>query len=386
MNRGARWAVTGLLVAAFAGLVGYSVWGHRQQLAIEASASGDGGAGGGSPGAVATGSVSGFVAVDVDPFFADPRVLKILADHGLAIHATRAGSRDMPGKLAAGAKPDFWLPSGVLAANQIDDAAKQAGIALTQAAPFNSPLVVASWTPIARILEANGIAHASGERTYGLDMQKLAEAMLAKKRWTDLKGAGAYDMKRSILVSTTDVRRSNSAAMYLALASQALNGGEVIADHAAAKASAARLAELFRRQGFQENYVNGNFDDYVQIGIGKAPLAFIYEYQLVGYAIAHKGIQPDMVLMYPEPTIVNKFVMLAATPRGRALQQLLATDAGLQRIAAEFGLRGTDPAPFAEAVKPTGLAVQPRVQQVIDPPAYDLMTDMIDTVTAGMAQ
>jgi hypothetical protein len=216
-------------------------------------------------------------------------------------------------------------------------------------------------------------------------MDKLGDAMLAKKRWMELKGSEGYAVKRSVLVSTTDVRKSNSAAMYLALMSQAVNG-DVITDHATAKATAAKLAELFKRQGFQENYVNGNFDDYVQIGIGKAPLAFIYEYQLVGYAMSKKGIQPDMVLMYPEPTIVNKFVLLAASPRGKALQQELATNPDLQKIAVEYGMRTADSTLFAAAVKPTGLAIQDRIQQVIDPPAYELMSDMIDTVTTEMAQ
>lgn len=376
MKSGTRWAVTLVVLAAFAGAVVYSVRGHQQQQqvaheeTVRATAE----------------DVTGLVAVDVDPFFGDERVQRILRDKGFAVKATRAGSRDMADKVVAGAKPDFWFPSGVLAANRIDDESKKLGQSLTQTAPFNSPMVVASWAPIATILEANGIARRTGDHVYALNMDKLAEIMLAKKRWSELKGAAGYDVKRSVLVSTTDVRKSNSAAMYLAMMSQALNGGDVITDHAAAKTSASRLAELFKRQGFQENYVNGNFDDYVQIGIGKTPLAFIYEYQLAGYAIAHKGVQADMVLMYPEPTIVNKFVFLAASPRGKALQQELATNPDLQKIAVQMGLRTADPTLFAAAVKPTGLAVQDRVVQVIDPPAYELMTDMIDTVTTEMAQ
>ena len=102
--------------------------------------------------------------------------------------------------------------------------------------------------------------------------------------------------------------------------------------------------------------------------------------------MTRKGVSPDMVLMYPEPTVVNKFVLLAATPRGKALQALLASDAGLQKIAIEYGFRGTDPDAFAAAVRPTGLAVQDRVRQVVDPPAFELMTLMIDTVTTEMAQ
>ncbi len=376
MRSGSRWIVTLAVLAGFAGVVAYSVRGHQQQQQVshqeETRATAQ--------------EVTGLVAVDVDPFFADERVQRILRDKGFAVKVTRAGSRDMADKVAAGAKPDFWFPSGVLAANRIDDESRKVNQALTQTTPFNSPLVVASWAPIATILEANGIAHRTSEHVYGLNMDKLAELMLAKKRWSELKGASGYDVKRSVLVSTTDVRKSNSAAMYLALMSQALNGGDVLTDHAAAKASAARLAALFKRQGFQENYVNGNFDDYVQIGIGKTPLAFIYEYQLAGYAIAHKGVPSDMVLMYPEPTIVNKFVFLAASARGKALQLELATNVELQKIAADMGLRTADPSGFAAAVKPSGLAVQDRVVQVVDPPAYELMTDMIDTVTTEMAQ
>ena len=150
----------------------------------------------------------------------------------------------------------------------------------------------------------------SATSTFGVDIAKLTETMLARKRWKDLKGAEAYDVSRGVLVSTTDVRRSNSAAMYLALTSYAKNG-DVVTDRGAAEPLARQLAELFKRQGYQENYVNGNFDDYVAIGMGKAPMAFIYEYQLVSHALAKKGIAADMVLMYPQPTIVNKVVFMA---------------------------------------------------------------------------
>ncbi|MFX8999890.1 hypothetical protein ABTN27_21335, partial [Acinetobacter baumannii] len=80
---------------------------------------------------------------------------------------------------------------------------------------------IASWEPIARILVANGMAKAMGPRVYGLDMAKLTQAMLAKTKWKDLKDASAYEVGRSVLVCATDLRRSNSGAMYLALTSQA---------------------------------------------------------------------------------------------------------------------------------------------------------------------
>ena len=37
-------------------------------------------------------------------------------------------------------------------------------------------------------------------------------------------------------------------------------------------------------------------------------------------------------------------------------------------------------------MKPTGLAVEERVTQVVDPPSFDLMAEMIDVVTQEMAK
>ena len=329
--------------------------------------------------------LTGLIALDVEPFFADPRVKKILADKRLSVAVTRVGSREMASMVQPGATADFLFPSGVVAANQIAEAARKAKIAVAQSSPFYTPLVIASWQPIAKILVANGMAKPLGDRTFGVDTAKLTDAMLAKKRWKDLKGAEGYDVSRGVLVSTTDVRRSNSAAMYLALMSYAKNG-DVLTDRATAEPLTRQLAELFKRQGYQENYVNGNFDDYVAIGIGKTPMAFIYEYQLVSYALAKKGVAADMVLMYPLPTIVNKFVFIATNERSRALASLLANDPELQKIGVEYGFRTADTQAFMQAVKPTGLAVEERVTQVIDPPAFDLMAEMIDIVIQEMAK
>ena len=115
-------------------------------------------------------------------------------------------------------------------------------------------------------------------------------------------------------------------------------------------------------------------------------MAFIYENQLVSYALAKKGVGADMVLLYPQPTIVNKVVFLAGSERARALADLLARNAELQRIAVEYGFRIADTGVFMQTVKPTGLAVEERITQVIDPPSYEVMAEMIDVVTQEMAQ
>jgi len=371
MSKTAKVLLTLVLLAGFGAALFFALRGQKVAVAELAIAS--------AP------ELTGVVSLDVEPFFKDERVRKILADNRLPVNVTRVGSREMAAKVVPGQMPDFLFPSGVVAGNQIGDAARKAGISVVQSSPFHTPLVIASWTPIANILVANGMAKPLGERIYGVDMAQLTAAMLAKKRWKDLKGSQAYDVSRSVLVSTTDVRRSNSAAMYLALTSYAVQG-DVVTDRATAVPLATRLAELFKRQGYQENYVNGNFDDYVAIGIGKTPMSFIYEYQLVSYALEKKGVGADMVLLYPQPTIVNKFVLITANERAKALADLLVRNADLQRIAVSYGLRVADTGLFMQAVKPTGLAVEERITQVIDPPSFELMAEMIEVVAKEMGQ
>lgn len=375
MSTAKRAAITALLVVAFGAALFFALRGQRQEN-IEHQAAAE---------AASTVALKGVIALDVEPYFKDPRVLRILAARKLPVDVVRIGSREMAARVVPGAAPDFLFPSGVVAANQIADAARKANLPAAQVSPVFTPMVIASWEPIARILVANGIARPLSPKVYGVDMGKLTEAMLAKKRWKDFKESAGYDVGRSVLVSTTDLRRSNSGALYLALTSAALHG-DVVTDRAAAQAAALKLAELFKRQGYQENYVNGNFDDYVAIGIGKTPMAFIYENQLVDYALKKKGVGADMVLLYPLPTIVNKVVFVSLNERAKALGELLAGDAELQAIAVEYGFRIADTDRFMAAVKATGLAVEPRITQVVDPPSFEIMAEMIDVVAREMTQ
>jgi hypothetical protein len=375
MSATRRGVITVLLASAFGGALYFALHDQTQQQVAQTEAIAQ----------ANTVVLKGLIALDVEPYFKDPRVQKRLAELHLPVSVARVGSRDMAAKVLPGEAPDFFFPSGVVAANQVADAARKANFPAAQVSPFFTPMVIASWEPVAKILVANGLAKPLSPKVYGVDMAKLTDTMLAKKRWKDLAGAAAYDVSRSVLVSTTDLRRSNSGAMYLALTSQALTG-DVVTDRPQAQKVALKLAELFKRQGYQENYVNGNFDDYVAIGMGKTPMAFIYENQLVNYAIAKQGVGPDMVLMYPQPTIVNKVVFVSLNEPAKKLGEALANDAQLQSIGVEYGFRIADTERFMAAVKPTGLAVESRLTQVVDPPSYDIMAEMIDVVSREMTQ
>lgn len=385
MNKASKAIVTVLLLAVFGAAAYFSM--------VQTGRQGGGGADGALgtlagklTGAVPVQDVSGLVALDVEPFLQDERVQKILLDKGFRLGVKRVGSREMAARVVPGQTPDFFWSSGVVAANQIADAAKRASLPSTAYSPLYTPMVMASWTPIARILAANGLATEASPGVWHVDLNRLTQLMLDKKRWRDLKDAQAYDVGKSVLVSTTDVRKSNSAAMYLALTSWAVNGGEPVTDRAAAHKAAQTVLGLFKRQGYQENYVNGNFDDYVSIGMGKTPMAFIYEQQILAHALAKKGLGADMVLLYPQPTLFNKWVFVAMNDKAKALGELLSGHAELQRLAVGHGFRIAESAYFVQTAAGVRLAVDERLTQVIDPPSYDMMGEMIDFIAREMAQ
>jgi hypothetical protein len=382
MNRTIKALITAGLLVVLGGAIFWALRGTQQeQIASGQSPTLN------LPGlrAMQTVELSGLIALDVEPFFKDARVVKLLADNNVKVNVNRIGSRDMAQRAVATAGPDFMFPSGIVAANQVIDAAKRANLSATQYTVFFTPMVIASWQPIAGIFQANGLATPLQPNVYSVDLSKLVAMMQLKTRWKDLKGNQAYDVNKSVLVSTTDVRKSNSAAMYMALAAYALNNNELPTDRASAEALAKKVADLFKRQGYQENYVNGNFDDYTAIGIGKTPLAFIYENQMVAYALT-KPLQSEMVLMYPRPTIVNKVVYVALNERAKKLGELLSTSSELQTIGLDYGFRIADSAAFLQKTQSAKLSVDEKLNHLIDPPSFETMSTMIDAITREMSQ
>ena len=316
-------------------------------------------------------TVRGLIGSEKEDFFRDPDVQAALKKLGLSVQVEKAGSR----QIATGydlSKYDFAFPAGVAAAEKIR---RERKVTQTYDA-FYTPMAVASWKPIARILEANGLAVNQGgvER---LRLDKLLPVMEAGKRWKDLKGAASYPVGRSVLISSTDVTKSNSAAMYLALASYALNGDRVV-QGGEAQALLPKLAPLFLRQGYQENSSEGPFEDYLALGMGKAPMVMVYESQFVEQA-AKKALTPDMLLMYPTPTVFTKHVLVPFSDGGRRLGEALA-DPSLQQLEVRYGFRTRDPRLFADFVKQGGLELPNSLVDVIDPPTYEVTEGLIRAI------
>ena len=80
------------------------------------------------------------------------------------------------------------------------------------------------------------------------------------------------------------------------------------------------------------------------------------------------ALRPEMVLMYPQPTIVNKLVLVAMTERGPSWPSW--PRARSCRPSRWSRASAGDPAAFADTAKRAGLAVDTtQLTQVVDPPA-----------------
>lgn len=306
----------------------------------------------------------------------DPRFLAAMARHGLVVEARKAGSREIATRPDL-SRFDVAFPAGQPAAAKIREAipAKGAETVLV------TPMVIASWQPIAATLEANDVVRRTDDGHRVVDMARLLALMDADTRWRDLPHNEAFSVGKSVLVSTTDVRTSNSAAQFLALASYLGNGRDVVTSTGSATRLAAQLTPLFAKQGFQERSSAGPFEDYLTIGMGKVPLVWIYEAQFFEHALAGH-LKTDMVLLYPSPTIFSKHVAVALSDTGLRFIQAMA-DPQIQAIAADYGYRAGNPAALQSRLATHGLTL-PEIIDVADAPTHDLLEHMIVTIEARL--
>lgn len=359
-----------LAVALAAGIVAVVIWGRGS---------------GGTPSATDAPTnltvVEGVIGSEKRPFFEDADVRAVFAEYGYDVQVTTAGSRQIATTVDLTGL-DFVFPSSAPAAEKIK---REAGIS-TVYAPFYSPMAIATFTSIATLLGDAGLAHQDADGTWILDMDRYLEAVAAGTRWSDLPGASqTYNSSRSVLISSTDIRQSNSAAMYLAIASYVANGDNVVASTDQQAAIIDAMADLFLEQGFSASSSEGPFEDYLSQGVGSKPIVMIYEAQFLGRQMNEEtagAITDDMVLMYPSPTVLSRHTVIPLTDAGDAVGRLLVEEPRLAELAASYGFRPADPSVFSDVLTQHGIPVPPTLVDVVEPPSYEDLEAMIVAISA----
>ncbi|RSN02635.1 hypothetical protein DMB42_36765 [Nonomuraea sp. WAC 01424] len=322
--------------------------------------------------------VRGVIGSEKKPFFDDPAVRAAFARHGLRVEVDTAGSRQIATEVDLG-RYAFAFPSGAPAAEKI----KRDRGATTTFSPFYSPMAIATFEPIAGLLTKAGLLSNSGKSPQLLDIKKYLELTAKGTRWDQIPGNDVYRARKRVLLTTTDIRTSNSAAMYLSALGYVTNGENVITSDAQIAGIAPVLAPVVLDQGFSETTSEASFDDYLALGAGKTPMLVVYEAQYLSHVFARDGaIRPDMRLVYPAPTVLSKHTLVPLSAPGTRVGELLTGDPELRSLAAAHGFRTADPRAFADRAAKAGTPVADLVD-VVEPPVYERLDKLITTIDAS---
>ncbi|MFE3445922.1 three-helix bundle dimerization domain-containing protein [Nocardia sp. NPDC059180] len=316
--------------------------------------------------------VEGVVGSEKMAFFDDPRVVAALAKHGLDADVRSAGSRQIATSVELDTV-DFAFPSSLPAAERIQ---REAGVS-AQYTPFSSPMVIATFQPIVDLLTRVGVVKPGPVPTF--DVSAYLDMVARGVQWDQIEGNTTYPVRKNVLVSTTDPRSSNSAAMYLAVASYVANGNAVVRGGAAEAHVLPLLSRLFLAQGYTENSSEGPFGEYLAAGMGPAPMVWAYEAQYVAAAVDDR-IKPEMVLLYPSPTVLSRHALVPLNEDGDRIGRLLSTDPELQSLAAEHGFRTGDAAKFTAVADANDVPVTRELIDVVDIPAYETLENLLTGV------
>ncbi|AXB41700.1 hypothetical protein [Amycolatopsis albispora] len=321
-------------------------------------------------------TVKGVIGSEKLAFFSDQRVADAFAKHGLKVEVDTAGSRQLATSVDLGGY-EFAFPSSSPAAQRIQRDRAVTGVYT----PFQSPMAVATFEPIVALLTANGVVRQGPGDYQVLDVAKYLELTRANTRWDQLPGNTAFPARKNVLLTTTDPRESNSAAMYLSLVSFVANGNNVVNSPEAEAKVLPELSKLFLDQGYTQNSTEGPFEDYLAAGMGKTPMALIYESQFVDRLVRGDGsIRADMRLLYPAPTVYSKHTLVPLSPNGDRIGQLLTSDPELGKLAATFGFRTNDPRLFGEVVAAANAPVPAELVDTVEPPSFETLERMLDAV------
>ncbi|SMB84181.1 hypothetical protein [Deinococcus hopiensis] len=314
--------------------------------------------------------LKGVIGSEKAEFFADPDVIAALERRGLRVTAETAGSRDIATRALIGY--DFAFPSGSAAAQQT---ARIAGKKAQVTEVFYTPLAVATWK---KLMPTLGRAGALKGET--LNVARLLSLAQNGKRWRDLTGS-PYRSARTVLVSTTDPRTSSSAAAFLGVAAFTQNR-EQVPDARNVPGLLPKLRPLFALQGYQDATSQGPFEDYLAIGMGKAPLVLVYEAQFITAGRAGR-LSSGMRLVYPTPNTYTRHALVSLSDGGQRLAQAM-TEPELQVLAAKHGWRTLDPKVFTAAMQSGNTNTSAKdTGDAVDLPAAPVLDALVQGVTGG---
>jgi hypothetical protein len=327
--------------------------------------------------------VTAVVGSENKPFFDDQRVKQFFARHGLQLKVDFEGSRLMA-TADNTCRYDLALPSSEPAADKV-----KVGCHVPTSYPaFSSPMVVVTFGDIIPLLQQLDIATQDATtKIWSFNVEKYLEAVIRGLRWNQIPNNSTYPSSNKFLLTSTDPRYSNSAAMYVGMVSYVLNKNTPVSDPQEVHDLGQLIGQkLFLDQGYTSDTSQPPFEDYLgSLGESLARMTLVYEAQFVDVKLNQPTLVTDrhLVVMYPTPTAVANHTAVSLTPLGDRVRQLLDGtdyDQDIIRLEAEHGFRTRDTQDtFTMITKTHGITV-PEQLDVAPLPTYENLEGLLNEI------
>lgn len=339
--------------------------------------------------------VRGLVGSEKVPFFRDPKVKRLFRKYGLDVEVEPAGSRTMKCRSDL-LSYSFAFPGNRQIAEQIRYSAAAHRPELRSTAvveAFESPIVVVTFEQVAKSLRAQNVA-TPDLRSFNVE-RYMNGVFLNKKRWRDLSLRPPFPTFNRVVLMSTRIDTSNSAELYLALASYVANSNKEIRTTSEEDKARMKVVPMFRDQGSTGLTSEEPFEQYLSPEGYQLPMQVAYEAQFLAAEfnrereLVHTVIMPNgnsitlkRVMLYPTPPIVSVHTVTPLNEWGQRVAQHLVRDDDLQRLIAEYGFRPKGAMGTFTSVVKEKAKTQPKIKlgNLVPPPSGPLWTEFKDLV------
>ena len=226
---------------------------------------------------------------------------------------------------------------------------------------------------------ANGVVAVEHEDS-SIDMEKLVALIASGTRWKDFQNNPEYAINKSILVSTTDVRKSNSAAVVSGacqLHPQRGGGGQERqrGDPCDSEGDAV-LSQSGISGGEFRRAVRGLPGD----GDGESAHGDDLRVAVPGASGQDQAPRQLDGAPLPAPYHLHQAYVRGVDTGREKLGALLESDPELQKIAIEYGFRNGNQGYALEFQRRAGVSVPENLIDVIDPPSFEIIEKMIGRI------
>lgn len=324
---------------------------------------------------VAAEPVTGYLGGEKIGLIEDEEIRQIISDkYHLDIEYSKAGSLEMVDADLDGR--DYLFPSSQVA---LELYKSKFGSPKKSEIIFNTPIVLYTRQDVCDALDEAGFLSDLGNGARGVDLQKLAQAILDGKTWKDLGLSGYYG---AVTVATTDPTKSNSGNMFAGLLADVLSDSGT-ADAGSVDEVLPELRTIFQKSGYMQSSSADLFNQYLQTGA--EPIIVGYESQILEFAAENpddwQNLKEDVVMLYPTPTVWSSHPLIALDDRGVEMIDALQ-DSEVQKLAwQKHGFRTGVSGASADISQFDVDGLQSAVRNVVTMPDYETM----QKITEGLS-